>query len=125
MFTLNKQMQKIFYLSTCDTCKRIMDDINLPQSFVQQDIKTNTISKEDLEHMYTLSGSYEALFSKRARLYKEKNLKDTQLLETDFKNLILEHYTFLKRPVIINNDEIFIGNSKKVVEAAKESLHRS
>ncbi len=125
MFTLNKKMQKIFYLSTCDTCKRIMDEINLPQSFVQQDIKTNTITKEDLEHMYTLSGSYEALFSKRARLYKEKNLKDTQFLETDFKNLILEHYTFLKRPVIINNDEIFIGNSKKVVEVAKESLHRS
>jgi arsenate reductase len=118
-------MQKIFYLSTCDTCKRIMDEINLPQSFVQQDIKTNTITKEDLEHMYTLSGSYEALFSKRARLYKEKNLKDTQFLETAFKNLILEHYTFLKRPVIINNDEIFIGNSKKVVEVAKESLHRS
>jgi arsenate reductase-like glutaredoxin family protein len=125
LFTLNKKMQKIFYLSTCDTCKRIMDEINLPQSFVQQDIKTNTITKEDLEHMYTLSGSYEALFSKRARLYKEKNLKDTQFLETDFKNLILEHYTFLKRPVIINNDEIFIGNSKKVVEVAKESLHRS
>ncbi|MGA9325762.1 MAG: ArsC/Spx/MgsR family protein, partial [Salegentibacter sp.] len=68
-------------------------------------------------------GSYEALFSKRARLYREKGLQDEELTEDRYKHLILEHYTFLKRPVIINNDEIFIGNSKKTVAAAKESIH--
>ncbi|HAT68946.1 MAG TPA: hypothetical protein DCS22_00475, partial [Flavobacteriaceae bacterium] len=52
----------------------------------------------------------------------QRNLKDEDLIEDDFRDLILEHYTFLKRPVIINNDQIFIGNSKKVIEAAKESL---
>lgn len=118
-------MQKIFYLSTCDTCKRIMQEIEVPQSFIQQDIKNTALNEEDLEHMFNLSGSYEALFSKRARLYKERDLKDKKLLEEDYKNLILEHYTFLKRPVIINNDEIFIGNSKKVVAAAKKSIHNN
>ena len=39
-----------------------------------------------------------------------------------FKNLILEHYTFLKRPILINDDQIFVGNSKSVVAAALESL---
>lgn len=116
-------MQKIFYLSTCDTCKRIMKEIKIPQSFIKQDIKTEALTEEDIEHMFNISGSYEALFSKRARLYKERNLKDAGLLEEDYKHLLLEHYTFLKRPVIINNDEIFIGNSKKVVEAANKSIH--
>lgn len=116
-------MQKIFYLSTCDTCKRIMNELDIPQSFIKQDIKNTALTNEDLEHMFNLSGSYEALFSKRARLYKERNLKEAGLLEEDYKNLILEHYTFLKRPVIINNNEIFIGNSKKVVEAAKKAIH--
>ena len=115
-------MKKIYYLSTCDTCKRIMKELNLPSSFIKQDIKTQGLSEQDVEEMQNLAGSYEALFSKRAQLYKQRNLKDEDLIEDDFRDLILEHYTFLKRPVIINNDQIFIGNSKKVIEEANESL---
>ena len=62
--------------------------------------------------MRELSGSYEALFSKRAQLYKERGLKNQTLSEDDYKNLILEHYTFLSRPVFIIGNEIFIGNSQ-------------
>jgi arsenate reductase-like glutaredoxin family protein len=115
-------MEKFYYLSTCDTCKKIMDQLKLPQSFIKQDIKVQGITEEELIEMFNLSGSYEDLFSKRAKLYKERNLKDERLLDEDYKNLILEHYTFLKRPVLINNDEIFIGNSKKTVEAAMQSI---
>ena len=115
-------MQKVYHLSTCDTCKRIIKEIEIPPSFAMQDIKKDEITVKQLDEMYALSGSYETLFSKRAKLYKERNLKDEKLLERDFKNLILEHYTFLNRPVIINNEEIFIGNSKKTVEAAKNSI---
>lgn len=116
-------MKKIYYLSTCDTCKRILKEIDVPPSFRLQDIKNEEITEEQLEEMKKLSGSYEDLFNKRARLYKERELKNQDLLEENFKALILEHYTFLKRPVIINGDEIFIGNSKKTVEAAKASIH--
>ncbi|MGA8854936.1 MAG: ArsC/Spx/MgsR family protein [Christiangramia sp.] len=116
-------MKKIYHLSTCDTCKRILKELDVPDTFTLQDIKTEEITEEQLEEMHKLSGSYESLFSKRARLYKERDLKNKNLKETDYKDLILEHYTFLKRPVIINNDEIFIGNSKKTAAAAKESIH--
>ncbi|MCW8981056.1 MULTISPECIES: ArsC/Spx/MgsR family protein [Altibacter] len=117
-------MKKIYYLSSCDTCKRILDELELPQSFIKQDIKTQGITEEELEELYNLAGSYEDLFSKRARLYKERNLKEEGLLEEDFKNLLLEHYTFLKRPVLVNNDQIFIGNSKKTIAAAKKSVQK-
>ncbi|MGB8376014.1 MAG: ArsC/Spx/MgsR family protein [Salegentibacter sp.] len=116
-------MKKIYHLSTCDTCKRILKEIDPPSAFILQDIKIEAITSEQLEEMKELAGSYEALFSKRARLYREKELQNEELTEDRYKNLILEHYTFLKRPVIINNDEIFIGNSKKTVAAAKESIH--
>lgn len=115
-------MRKVYYLSTCDTCKRILDELNLPASFIKQDIKTQGISATEIEEMVNLSGDYEALFSKRARLYKERNLKNEELIDEDYRNLILEHYTFLKRPVIIDNDKIYIGNSKKVVQAAKDNI---
>lgn len=116
-------MKKIYHLSTCSTCQRIIKELELPSGFELQDIKTDPITKEQLEEMFDLSNSYEDLFSKRAVLYRERGLKDKNLSEDDFKNLILEQYTFLKRPVIIVNDNIFIGNSKKVVAAAKKAIH--
>lgn len=93
------------------------------EDFHLQDIKTEPITISQLKEMKDLAGSYESLFSKRARLYKERGLAHKNLIEEDFKTLILEHYTFLKRPVVQFNDKIFIGNSKKVVEAAKETIH--
>lgn len=116
-------MKKIYYLSTCDTCKRILKELQPLDGFQLQDIKAEAITNTQLDEMKNLSGSFESLFSKRARLYKERGLGKQPLTEDDFRKLILEHYTFLKRPVILFNDKIFIGNSKKVIEAAKETLH--
>ncbi len=115
-------MKKIYHLSTCDTCQRILKELQPLEGFESQDIKAVSITAEQLEKMHELSGSYEALFSKRARLYKEKGLKEKSLSEADYKQYILEHYTFLKRPVILVDGEIFIGNSKKVIAAAKEKI---
>lgn len=115
-------MKKIYHLSSCNTCQRIIKEIN-PDSEVQlQDIKTEMITQDQLEAMKALTGSYEALFSKRAQLYRQRNLKEQTLSEDDYKNLILEHYTFLKRPVMIVDDSIFVGNSKKVVAQAIEAF---
>ncbi len=110
-------MKKVYYLSTCDTCKRIMTTLGLGDDFERQDIKTDKITPAQLEAMHALAGNYESLFSRTARKYKEMGLKDKALTEADYKKLILEEYTFLKRPVFIIDDQIFIGNSKKTIEA--------
>jgi arsenate reductase len=116
-------MNKIYYLSTCDTCKRIIADLELKEKkFIFQDIKTEKITPIQLEEMKQAVGNYEALFSRIARKYKELNLASKQLTETDYKNHILEEYTFLKRPVIFIGKKVFVGNSKNVVEAAKAEL---
>lgn len=115
-------MRKIYYLKTCDTCKRIIKALPLTEGFEFQDIKEESITVKQVEEMYALTGSYEVLFSKRAKLYKEMGLKDANLSESDFKRYILEHYTFLNRPVIIVEDQIFVGNSPKVVEQAIKAL---
>ena len=80
---------------------------------VSEMLVTNPISESDLEEMYQLSGSYEALFSKKAQLYKSLGLKEKNLTEADFKKYLLEHYTFLSRPVFIIDGKIYIGNSPK------------
>jgi arsenate reductase len=116
-------MKKVYYLKTCSTCTRILKTLNLPSDFILQDIKSEAITVQQVEEMKSLSGSYEALFSKRSKLYKEMGLKNQNLTERDYKHYILEHYTFLSRPVIIIDNAIFVGNSKKTVEAAKEMLN--
>ncbi len=112
----------IYYLSSCDTCKRILKDLAPTKEIVLQDIKSSPLTAKQLDGLKVKAGSYEALFSKRARLYKERKLKEKTLTETDYCNLLLEHYTFLKRPVMVIGEEIFIGNTKNVVAAAKEAL---
>ena len=114
-------MKKIYYLSTCDTCKRIMKELPL-DDFIKVDIKTDPLTENDLIELHGLSGSYEVLFSKIARLYRSMNLKEKNLQEVDFKKYLLEHYTFLKRPVFIVDNEIFIGNAKKNIELVKSKL---
>ncbi|MEQ3501226.1 ArsC/Spx/MgsR family protein [Tenacibaculum sp. SSH1-16] len=112
-------MKKVYFLQTCDTCRRILKEVNI-NGFEKQEIKTNPITVAQLESMRELTDSYESLFNKRAKLYREMDLKNQNLTEADYKQYILDEYTFLKRPVFIVDDQIFIGNSKKVVENLKE-----
>ena len=116
-------MNKIYYLSTCNTCKRILGELELPDDIALQEVKTEALTEAQLDAMKALSGTYESLFNRRSQLYRKQGLAEKSLSETDYRALILSHYTFLKRPVIIAGDKIFIGNSKKVVAAAKQAIH--
>lgn len=114
-------MKKIYYLSSCSTCARIIETLNLKgKKFEFQDIKTEKITAAQLDEMKAMSGSYESLFSRVALKYKTLDPKPAT--EKEYRKLILEEYTFLKRPVIIYKDQIFIGNAKKTVEAAAAAL---
>ena len=107
-------MKKIYHLKTCDTNRRILKEMDTSE-FILQEIKTEPITVKQLDEIYALTNSYEALFSKRAKKYKEIDLKNQALTEADYRQLILDEYTFLKRPVIINENQVFVGNKKKQV----------
>ena len=116
-------MRKVYYLSTCSTCKTIMNDLGeLLAGFEVQDIKKRKMTTEQVDEMKHLAGSYEALFSRRSRSFQSMGLADQTLGEEDYRRLILEDYTFLKRPVFIVEREIFIGNNPKEIEALKKYL---
>ena len=115
-------MRKIYYLASCDTCRKIIKSLPSNANLEFHDIRQNPITVEELEFMHQLSGSYEALFSKKAQLYKSLGLKDKNLTEPDFKKYLLEHYTFLSRPVVIFNNEIFIGNTQPNVLKLTKAL---
>lgn len=113
----------IYYLASCDTCRKIIKSLPKNNKLVFHDIKQDPITVAELEAMYSLSGSYEALFSKKAQLYKSMDLKNKALTEDDFKQFILEHYTFLSRPVFIIDDKIYIGNSQQNMIQVMKALN--
>jgi arsenate reductase (glutaredoxin) len=120
--TPNKVMKKIFYLSSCSTCKRIMSEIPNLADFELQDIKKEAITAQQLEALAAAAGSYEALFSRKSQQYRPKGYHQKQMTESDYKDAILEEYTFLKRPVVVVEDRLFIGNSKETVEQLLQYL---
>lgn len=106
-------MDKIYYLASCDTCRKIIKSLPKNHKLSFHDIRENPITLEELDKMHELAGSYEALFSKKAQLYKSMGLKNQSLTEDDYKKFLLEHYTFLSRPVFIIRDKIYIGNTQQ------------
>lgn len=116
-------MKKIFHLSSCSTNSRILKEINPGSDVELQDIKQEGIDEKTLDWLKEKVGSYEALFSKKAMKYRSMGLNNMDLTEDDYKKYMLEEYTFLKRPFMINGEEVFIGNAKKTVEAAVNSFN--
>jgi len=117
-------MKKVYYLKSCNTCIRIIKQLGIGDEFEYQNIKEEKITAKQLDQMQQLSGSYEALFSRRAMKYRQLGLNERQLTEKEYRQYILEEYTFLKRPVFIIEDTIYIGNTKKTVEAIEVALNK-
>jgi arsenate reductase len=114
-------MDKVYYLSTCDTCRKIL--AALPKNNLElHDIKANPLTSKEIDQLAKMAGSYEALFSRRAERYKSYGLKDQNLTEPDYKKYLLDHYTFLSRPVFVIGGKIYVGNSKKNVENVIDAL---
>ena len=107
-------MNKLYYLSTCSTCKKIIKRWSLNNSIKLIDVKTNPISKSDLMELYDISNSFESLFNKRAQLLRIRKIECNELNKEDFFNLILEHYSFLKRPILLYNNKVFIVSESNI-----------
>jgi arsenate reductase len=118
-------MKRIYHLSSCSTCQRILKHLN-PDSDVELiDIKESNIDAKTLDWLKEKVGSYEDLFSKRAMKFRSMGLDKMTLTEQDFRNYMLEEYTFLKRPFIIHGEDVFIGNSQKVVDLAAKVFSKT
>ena len=115
-------MKKIYHLNSCSTNQRILKIVNPSSDVELQNIKEQNIDAKTLDFLKEKVGSYEALFSRKAMKYRSMGLHEKELTEADYRKLMLEEYTFLKRPFMINGDEVFIGNTKAVVEAAVKSF---
>lgn len=114
-------MRRIYYLSTCSTCTKILKELNTENAELIN-LRLSHVSEEDLDTLYRQYGSYEALFNKRAQKWKLIPEADKPKSDADFRELILSEYTFIKRPAVIVDDQSAIGNDAKSVETMRELL---
>jgi len=112
-------MRKIYTLGTCATCKRILSELNLDAEFEIQDVKKTKLTEDQLQHLVTRIGGYKELINTQSRKAKSMELSKKTLSDQEYKQLLLDEYTLLKRPLIIDGDHCFLGNSKKTIEDAK------
>ncbi|WP_236972924.1 arsenate reductase family protein [Membranihabitans marinus] len=115
---------KVWYLSTCSTCRRIMKELNLnEETATLQDIKAVPPSAADIDFFYQKTQSYKALINGRSMEFRKRSIKPSEIDESRAKELLLDHYAFLKRPVIQIDDRIFVGNSAKTISEIKQHLN--
>ncbi len=80
-----------------------------------RELKSAPLTEKELAEMYAHTKSYEALFSRRSTQLKARSIDVNNLTELDYKKLLLTHYSFLKRPVFLTDELIFVGNDKQTV----------
>lgn len=112
-------MKKIYYLKTCDTCRRIIKELNLPDDVEMREIKSTRLTPEEIERLAGKAGSYESIFNKRARKLREQGLKASNLSESEYKTLLNDDYSYLKRPLLETTEDVVAGNSKTAVAEMK------
>ena len=110
-------MNQFIYLGSCDTCKRIIKEVNLPKNVILRDIKKTPLNPNELKSFKNITGTFRSLLNNRAQ--KLRNIDKKTLSEEKIFLLLSEHYTFLKRPILHFNGQLLIGNSKKNIEAIK------
>lgn len=111
------------YLSSCSTCIRIIKELDIEGALFLQDVKHHKATAEQLAFLYAHTQSYEALINKRGRVYAKLKKEGAKFTETIYKDLLEHEYSCLKRPILICNKKVFLGNSKATVAQMKHALH--
>ena len=109
----------VFHLNTCATNRKIIQSLPL-EGWTFRETKKDPITEEELAELRRLAGSYEALFSHRSTQIRQRGIDVKNLTEQDYHDLLLDHYSFLQRPVFVDQDRIFIGNAPDTLAALQQ-----
>ena len=110
------------YLSTCSTCVRIIKSLGIEDAPFLQNVKEAMVTPEQLRFLYNRTNNYEQLINKRGRVYAQLKREGAVFSEAVYKALLEKEYSCLKRPILIWNNNVFLGNSKATVAAMKTAL---
>ncbi len=104
-------MIQIYTTPSCASCrkaKKWFDQYKIPYS--EKNIFSIKLSKEDIFRMLANSeNGFEDIISTRSKVFKEKKLEPDGMSTQALVEFIIENPSVLKRPIIINENELQVG----------------
>ena len=104
-------MIQIYTTPSCASCrkaKKWFDQYNIPYS--EKNIFSIKLSKEDIFRMLANSeNGFDDIISTRSKVFKEKQLEPDSMTIQELVDFIIENPSVLKRPIIINENELQVG----------------
>lgn len=101
-------MTKIYGIKTCDTCRKATKILGLELT----DIRTNPLSLDELKRFHAAFG--DALLNTRSTTWRGLSQDERARPPLD---LLLDHPTLMKRPVIDVEGKLYLGWGKDVQAA--------
>lgn len=111
------------YLSSCSTCIRIIKALGIEEAPYLQDVKQQKATPEQLAFLYEYTQSYEALINKRGRVFAQLKREGMVFTEAVYKRLLETEYSCLKRPILIWDNKVYLGNAKKTITAMHNAIN--
>lgn len=104
-----------YWLPNCTTCQKAKRRLDYHRVAVAEfrDIKTEPLSRAEIERLARLLGGAANLFSRRSVKYRELGLKDKIISENEMLDLMANEYTFLKRPILAAGKRAIAGFFEK------------
>ena len=121
-------MIQIYTTPSCASCrkaKKWFDQYNIPYS--EKNIFSIKLSKEDIFRMLANSeNGFEDIISTRSKIFREKKLEPEQMSVQALVSFIIEYPSVLKRPIIINENELQVGyNNEDITIFLPKELRNS
>ncbi|MEB3287316.1 MAG: arsenate reductase family protein [Vampirovibrionales bacterium] len=113
-------IETFYWLPYCSTCVKAEQHLLSKGASIQKyvNLKENPLSKTEVLKLCKLIGGPDKLFSKRAMKYRSMGLDKMTLGDEDLVGYMCQEYTFIKRPVLVTNDDkILAGFSAKQYDA--------
>lgn len=102
-------MLEVIGITNCNTIKKTkdwLDQQNLAYTF--RDVKKDPLSPNELADLVKKAG-LETLVNRRGRKWQMLGLGDKELSDNDLFDVLLEHQTMIKRPVLRHGEAVMVG----------------
>jgi arsenate reductase len=113
----------MYWLPHCTTCQKAVQYLEKKGHSVAtfRDLKGDPLDRKEVERLAKLVGGADELFSRRARKYRSMNLSERELSSDEMIQLMIDDYTFIKRPVLLCDKRALSGFSTKSYDSFLES----
>ena len=102
-------MLEVIGITNCNTIKKTkewLSDEGITYSF--RDVKKDPLSPNELAELVMRAG-LDTLVNRKGRKWKELGLSDKELSDNDLFEVLLEHQTMIKRPVLRKGEAVMVG----------------